>query len=268
MKQSSQNDLYAKTIQTVGSLAKMPIVRVDREDFLRREFADSPHIEEIVRHGPPSVFTVEALEQKATSIIRSSTAKASGVAFAAGLPANPALILPAGAADLASYFGFALNLAQKIAFLFGEDEIFDGGSDQLTEAAKIRIIAYLGAMMGASGAAALVGHVSQQVGANLGKKVASQALTKTAWYPLVKHVGAAVGQRITKKTIEKTVTKAVPILGGVISGGITLATFRPMGYRLAGTFAQRLRGELEVLSELELNQEFAASLSTTDTSIA
>ena len=31
------------------------------------------------------------------------------------------------------------------------------------------------------------------------------------------------------------VSKAVPILGGVVSGGITFATLRPMGQRLADT---------------------------------
>jgi len=94
-------------------------------------------------------------------------------------------MIAAGGADVAQYFGFAINLAQQIAYLFGEDELFDGGG-QLSEAAQIRVIAYLGAMFGAAGAAALVSQTSKRAGANLGKKVAAQALTKTAWYPLVK----------------------------------------------------------------------------------
>jgi len=260
--QPTQDDLYDKTIQTVGAVAKLPVVRVDREAFLRKEFADSPHLDVILEKGPQAVYTVEALEKMARSVIRNSTVKASGVAFATGLPANPALMLPAGATDVASYFGFALNLAQKVAFLFGEDELFDGGSGQLSEAAKIRVIAYLGVMMGASGAAALVGEVRKKAGVNLGKKVAGKALTKTVWYPVVKKVGAVIGQEITKKTVEKTITKAVPVVGGFVSGGITFATFRPMGYRLADTFAKGLRGELEDLPDLatDLNPEFLASL--------
>lgn len=51
---------------------------------------------------------------------------------------------------------------------------------------------------------------SKTAGANLGKKVAAKALTQTAWYPLVKKVGALVGQQVTKRTVEKTITKAVP----------------------------------------------------------
>nr|MBA3892065.1 hypothetical protein [Gemmatimonadaceae bacterium] len=91
-----------------------------------------------------------------------------------------------------------------------------------------------------------------------GKKVAAQALTKTAWYPLVKKVGALVGQKITKKTVEKTITKAVPVVGGVVSGGLTYVTFRPMGHRLADALVANLNGDFD--DELELNAEFAASL--------
>ncbi|GAB2773360.1 hypothetical protein GCM10027039_38330 [Terrabacter koreensis] len=263
--QLTQDDLYDKTIQTIGAVAKLPVVRVDRESFLRKEFAGSSHLEAIVEHGPHVVFTVEALEKKATAIVRRSTVKTSAVSFVTGMPANPALMLPAGAADVASYFGFAINMAQQIAFLFGEDEIFDGGNDQLSEDAKIRIVAYLGVMFGAGGAAALVNQVSKKAGANLGKKVASQALTKTVWYPVVKKVGAIIGQKITKKTVEKTITKAVPVLGGVVSGGITFVTFRPMGHRLSDTFARGLRGELGAFDEADLNPDFLASLAPTNT---
>jgi hypothetical protein len=258
--QLSQEDLYDKTIQTIGVVAKLPVVRVDRESFLRKEFAGSPHLDAIIERGPHAVFTVEFLEKKAKAIVRRSTIKTSAVSFVTGIPANLALMLPTGAADMASYFGFAINMAQQIAFLFGEDEIFVGGDEQISEDAKIRIVAYLGVMFGAGGAAALVNQVSKKAGANLGKKVAGQALTKTVWYPMVKRVGAIIGQKITKKTVEKTITKAVPVLGGVVSGGLTFITFRPMGHRLSETFARGLRGELSDFDDASLNPEFLASL--------
>jgi hypothetical protein len=166
-------------------------------------------------------------------------------------------MVAAGGADVAQYFGFSINLAQQIAYLFGEDDLFDGGG-QLSEAAQVRVIAYLGAMFGAAGAAALVSQTSKVAGANLGKKVAAQALTKTAWYPVVKKVGALVGKQVTKKTVEKTITKAVPVVGGVLSGGLTYVTFRPMGHRLADALCRNLNGDFD--DPLELKAEFAATL--------
>lgn len=257
MAEPSQDKLYATTLQTIGAVAKLPVVRVDREAFLRKHFADSPHLNVILESGPQAVYSAESLRRKASSIIKNSAAKTSAASFATGLPGNPAVMVAAGGADVAQYFGFAINLAQQIAYLFGEDELFDGGG-QLSEAAQIRVIAYLGAMFGAAGAAALVSRTSKLAGANLGKKVAAQALTKTAWYPLVKKVGALVGQKITKKTVEKTITKAVPVVGGVVSGGLTYLTFRPMGHRLADALVANLNGDSD--DELELNAEFAASL--------
>lgn len=257
MSDQSQDKFYSTTLQTIGAVSKLPVVRVNRETFLRKHFASSPHLDLILQNGPQAVYTAESLRQKANSIIKSSTAKTSAVSFAAGLPGNPAAMVAAGGADVAQYFGFAINLAQQIAYLFGEDELFDGGG-QLSEAAQVRVIAYLGAMFGAAGAAALISQTSKQVGANLGKKVAAQALTKTAWYPLVKKVGALVGRQVTKKTIEKTITKAVPVFGGVLSGGLTYVTFRPMGNRLADTLMRNLNGDFD--EHLDLNSEFAATI--------
>ena len=257
MADPSQEKLYATTLQTIGAVAKLPVVRVDREAFLRKHFAKSRHLEVILESGPQAVYSAESLRKKASSIIKTSAAKTSATSFAAGLPGNPVVMVAAGGADVAQYFGFAINLAQQIAYLFGEDELFDGGGE-LSEGAQIRVIAYLGAMFGAAGAAALVSQTSKAASANLGKKIAAKALTQTTWYPLVKKVGALVGQQVTKKTVEKTITKAVPVVGGVLSGGLTYVLFRPMGHRLADVLVANLNGEFD--DELELNAKFAASL--------
>src|SRR3954453_10523218 len=164
--------LYATTLQTIGAVAKLPVVRVDREAFLRKHFAHSPHLNVILESGPQAVYSAESLRKKASPIIKSSAAKTSAASFATGLPGNPVVMVAAGGADVAQYFGFAINLAQQIAYLFGEDELFDNGVGELSEAAQIRVIAYLGAMFGAAGAAALVSNTSKIAGANLGKKVA------------------------------------------------------------------------------------------------
>jgi len=259
MDDKSQDKLYSTTLQTIGAVSKLPIIRVDRESFLRKHFASSPHLDVILERGPQAVYTAESVRKLADTIIKSSATKTSIASFATGLPGNPAVMVAAGGADVVQYFGFAINLAQQIAYLFGEDELFDGGG-QLSEAAQVRVIAYLGAMFGAAGAAALVSQTSKAAGANLGKKVAAQALTKTAWYPLVKKVGALVGKQVTKKTVEKTITKAVPLVGGVVSGGLTYVTFRPMGHRLADVLVRNLNGEFD--DQLDLNPEFAATIGT------
>ncbi|WP_114202006.1 hypothetical protein [Janibacter anophelis] len=265
MAEQSEDKLYATTLRTIGAVAKLPIVRVDREAFLRKQFRGSPHLEVILAQGPQAVYSAESLRKVAGTVIKNSAAKTSAASFAAGIPGNPVIMVAAGGADVAQYFGFAINLAQQIAYLFGEDDLFDGGGAELSEAAQMRVIAYLGVMFGAAGAASLVASTSKVAGANLGKKVAAQALTKTAWYPLVKKVGAVVGMKITKKTVEKTITKAVPVVGGAVSGGLTYVTFRPMGHRLADTMVKNLNGDFD--HDLELNAQFIASLNGDDSAV-
>lgn len=251
------------TLDTLGAVTKLPVIRVDREEFLRKQFSSSPYIDKIIQDGPHSVYTAESLRKKANKVIKNSTNRTSMVSFASGLPSNPALMVAAGGADIAQYFGFAINMAQQIAYLFGEDELFtntNGNNSDLSDEAKIKVIGYLGVMLSASGASTIIAKTSRIAGANIGKKVASKALTKTTWYPLVKKVGAIIGQKITKKTVEKTITKAVPVIGGVVSGGLTYVTFRPMGGRLADVLENNLNGVYD--DDLELNLTFASELSS------
>ncbi|HFI0042680.1 TPA: hypothetical protein ACGO8N_001034 [Streptococcus suis] len=258
MENFNQEQLYGLVLQTMTAASQLPMVKVNREEFLKTRFKDSPYLDTILADGPTAVFTTKSLRKEADKIITDMTTKTSLLSFAAGLPGNPFTAVAAGTADIAQYFGFALNLSQQIAYLFGEDELFVGEGKEISEEVQFRIIAYIGVMFGAGGSAVLLHKVSKTVGANVGKKVAMQALTKTTWYPLVKKVGAVIGLKITKKTVEKTIANAVPILGGLISGGLTYFTFQPMGGMLADTFVKKLNGELD--SELELTEAFKASL--------
>ena len=173
-------------------------------------------------------------------------------------------MVAAGGADVVQYFGFALNMAQQLAYLFGDDNLFSDDMDQLSEKTQIRIIAYLSAMLGVSGSATLVSSVSKMSSATIGKRVAAKALTKTAWYPLLKKSLAAIGVKITKQTVERVVTKAVPVIGGAVSGGITYVTFRPMGKRFADMLVKRAKGELTDEDGLELNPESRKSSRTSN----
>lgn len=261
MDSTNENKMFNYTLDTLNTVAKLPIIRVDREDFLRKQFSSSPYIEQIIQNGPQSVYTVDSIRKKASKVIKNSTNKTSLTSFASGLPSNIAVMVATGSADVAQYFGFAINMAQKIAYLFGEDDLFnENKNNNLSDEATVKIIGYLGAMFGVSGATSIIAKTSTIAGKNIGKKVAAQALTKTTWYPIVKRVGAIIGQKITKKTVEKTITKAVPVIGGVVSGGITYLTFKPLGNRLADVLANNLKGVYD--EELELNPDFVNNLNS------
>jgi hypothetical protein len=66
----------------------------------------------------------------------------------------------------------------------------------------------------------------------IAKKLPQQALTKHAVYNVIKKVASFLGVKITKETFAKNIAKIIPVLGGVVSGTITLVTFKPMAERL------------------------------------
>ena len=257
-----EESLAETAMTTVTAAVKLPFVKVDREEFLRSEFKDHEHLDIILERGPQAVFTTEALAERAKRLVSTNTRNTTAVSFAAGLPANAFVAVPAAGADVAQFFGFALRMAQQISYLFGEKDLFTGEDSTLNDEAKLRVFGYLGAMFGIAGGAALINKAASMAAAQAGKKVTNKALTKTVWYPVVKKVAAMLGQKITKQSVGSAVTKVVPVLGGVVAGTLTYATFRPMGQRLTDVFVNNLKGTFDLQVELkdELNPEFLKEL--------
>jgi hypothetical protein len=167
----------------------------------------------------------------ARSLVVDRTMKSTAMSFAAGLPGGLALAATIPA-DTIQYFGMALRLAQEIAYLYGEDDLWSEGNLK-EEKVMNTLIIYCGVMFGAGGAAATLRVLTSQLGKQALKKIPQMALTKTFYYPLVKSIVKFFGGRMTREVFGEVVAKAVPILGGIVSGGITFATLRPQGFRLA-----------------------------------
>lgn len=104
-------------------------------------------------------------------MINSSTKSSTAASFATGIASNPAAMVAIRGADIAQYFDFAINMAQKIAYPFGQGTLFDNEeANDLSEEANMRIITYLVVMLGATGATSLITKLSKPVGEQLGKK--------------------------------------------------------------------------------------------------
>lgn len=67
-----QQQLQDTAMNMVGVAAKLPVVRVDREQFLRQQFGDSPHLDHILEHGPQVVYAPESLRKKRTRLSRAT----------------------------------------------------------------------------------------------------------------------------------------------------------------------------------------------------
>ncbi len=220
----------------ISNAIKIPGVKVSRTDFLTEQFkeCDGDSLSLILEKGPIAFGCKrEELEKKAKRIIKTRSALSTGASFLAGLPGGLA-IAAAIPADLLQFYCVALRMAQEIAYLYGEEDLWCESTLDY-EKVENQLILYCGVMLGASGASQVVRLMSSALSKQALKKLPQMALTKTFYYPVIKSILKFFGISITKKSFANGVSKIIPVVGGVISGGITLASMLPMGNRLRKT---------------------------------
>ncbi|MEV1048946.1 hypothetical protein [Streptomyces sp. NPDC049916] len=218
----------------LGSAARLPGVRIDRASYLRRALArhcSEAEVRRAIELSPAAAgIPLAVLDRVADESITYETAKASALSAAAGMPG--VLALPATVpADLAQYTGHVLRIAQKLAYLYSWPDLFAEDAD-LDDATRSVLTLFVGVMFGTQSANAAVGKVATMMSREVARKLPQRALTQGVVYPVVKKVAGYLGVEMTKQTFAKSVSKAIPVVGAVVSGGLTLATFRPMAKRL------------------------------------
>jgi hypothetical protein len=219
----------------VKSAANLPLVRIERNDFLTKNLSKlctPEQLQNAIANGTLHAgIPMSVLDSLANAVINAETIKVTAISAAAGIPGGLAMAATIPA-DLAQFYGFVIRVAQELAYLYGWEEMLSESSE-LDEGTESQLILFIGVMSGVGAAHKAVTKLFGETAIkSVAKKVAAKALTKTWYYPIVKKIASLLGQRMVKETFAKGVSKAVPILGGVISGGLTLASFKPMAHKL------------------------------------
>ncbi len=219
---------------TLMTAMRMPGVKINRATFLKKELSkDCPEdvVAEAIKTNPANAgISKDIINNVSIQVINYETSKVTALSVAASLPGGLAAV-PATAADLASYFSFVLRILQELAYLYGFSQ-FDFKEDDIDSETLNVILIFMGVMFGVQGAAAALKEFAQTFEKHLSKTIAQKALTKGTLYPIIKKIAAKVGVRMTKQIFADTVASAVPVIGGVASGGLTFAMFRPGCMRL------------------------------------
>ena len=226
----SKQDLAMQVLQQV---VKLPVVKVDRSKFLVDKFSkqlDPKDIPRLLEEGPTALLSQDILDKVADSCIKDNVLLASGTSVLAGIPGGLALAITIPT-DVAQFYAFSLKLAQELGDIYGYDDLW-ASRNELSEEAKNTLLLYLGVMLGVNGAGALLRSGGVTVAKHVMTTVPQKAVAKAGWYPILKKVMKIFGVTLTRRGLAKGMGKAIPILGGVISGGLTYATMKPMGERL------------------------------------
>lgn len=229
----------------ITSAVQIPGVKVSRDKFLAETFAtEDVIIQDVLDFGPVEAkVSKEKLAAISNKLILKRTSQSSVASFAAGIPGGLAMAATIPA-DVLQFFGMSLRLAQELSYLYGAQDLWrDGQVDD--EKVKNQLLLYCGVMFGVSGAVSGVRVLSTQIAKTTLKKLPQKALTKTFWYPIVKQIGKAIGVKVTKTTVAQGFSKAIPVIGGVISGSINFASMMPMANRLHKTLDSAAFGYTE-----------------------
>ncbi len=235
--EEKNNDLAKQMMieEVITTAVQIPGVKVSRRQFLAEQFASkADNLEEILDKGPIDA----GIERKdiillSKKLILARTSQSSIASFVAGIPGGFAMAATIPA-DILQFFGMALRLAQELSYLYGAKDLWNDGKID-DDRVKSQLILYCGVMFGVSSAVSGVRVLSTQLSKVALKQVPQKALTKTFWYPIIKKIAHLIGINLTKKTFAQGVSKAIPVIGGVISGGINFASMMPMANRLNDT---------------------------------
>lgn len=222
--------------EVLAVAVELPGVKIEREEFLQKNFSsrfDREIVARIVQTSPIRAGVNESvLHEIARECINYEQKKVSALSFVTG--SGGLVGIPA---DLAQYLAHVLRISQKLAYIYGYPEILsiEGSMDEKTQEI---ILLFIGVMHGVSRANKVIAEISKSLAGKVGKDILRAALTKTAWYPLLKQVCKQVGIKVTKDTLSKTTTKVFPVIGGVVSAGFSYYCFGKGAERLHKTLRE------------------------------
>lgn len=239
MKKMDQNGDGQVTIEDVIIMAlKIPGIKINREEFLKKEFSryySDKIVRDIIEKNPLYAnIPIEIVDKIAKDVIQAERLCVSGISTALSVPGGFAMVatLPT---DIAQYYGYMIRTMQKLLYLYGFPEI-DTTEGQLLDSATMNtLIICMGVMYGVAGANTALKSMAKALGLGVEKKLINAALTKGTIYPIVKSVAKWFNVRMTKEIFAGFFKKSIPVVGGVIGGGITYATFKPCCERLKNT---------------------------------
>lgn len=227
--QNGNGEIDIEDIIVMG--LKVPGIRIDRANFLEKELHTKftkEVIDDAIAHNPLHAnIPAEIIDKIAEEVIKYERACVSGISTALGIPGGVAMVATIPA-DIAQYYGYMLRATQKLMYLYGFPEINVEEKEQTFDSETMNIlIICMGVMYGAAGANNALKAIAKALATGVEKQLLRKALTKGTIYPIVKSVAKWFSVKMTKEVFAGFFKKAIPVVGGVIGGGITFLSFKP-----------------------------------------
>lgn len=245
---------------------KIPGIRINRAEFLQKQlFKLYPQetIDTAITESPMKAkIPLQEIDKLADEVIKFERNCVSGISAALGMPGGLAMVATIPA-DIAQYYGYMLRATQKLLYLYGFPQIdIESNESKFDDATMNTLIICFGVMYGVAGANNALKAMAKALGKGVEKQLLKKALTKGTLYPIVKSVSKWFGVKMTKEIFAGFFKKAIPVLGGVLGGGITYLSFKPCCDKLRETLQDTILSNAKYKSIYEdeiLIEEFEST---------
>ncbi len=218
---------------------KTPGIKINRAEFLaktlKKRFSQET-IDAAIAESPMRANIAQAeIDKMANEAINFERTCVSGISAALSAPGGVAMVATVPA-DLMQYYAYLLRMAQKLLYLYGFPQIdTEETGEKFDDGTMNTLILCFGVMYGVAGANKALLTVAKALGAGLSKKFMQTAVTKGTIYPVLKAILKCFNVKLTKQLASKAINHSLPVIGGVIGGGITFFSFKSCGEKLKKT---------------------------------
>lgn len=218
---------------------KTPGIKINRAEFLaktlKKRFPQET-IDAAIAESPMRANIAQAeINKMANEAINFERTCVSGISAALSAPGGVAMVATVPA-DLMQYYAYLLRMAKKLLYLYGFPQIdTEETGEKFDDGTMNTLILCFGVMYGVAGANKALLTVAKALGAGLSKKFMQTAVTKGTIYPVLKAILKCFNVKLTKQLASKAINHSLPVIGGVIGGGITFFSFKSCGEKLKKT---------------------------------
>lgn len=228
---------------------KTPGIKINRAEFLaktlKKRFPQET-IDAAIAESPMRANIAQAeINKMANEAINFERTCVSGISAALSAPGGVAMVATVPA-DLMQYYAYLLRMAQKLLYLYGFPQIdTEETGEKFDDGTMNTLILCFGVMYGVAGANKALLTVAKALGAGLSKKFMQTAVTKGTIYPVLKAILKCFNVKLTKQLASKAINHSLPVIGGVIGGGITFFSFKSCGEKLKKTLCDTYLSNLD-----------------------
>lgn len=223
----------------MSAILNLPGVKVDRVEFLvkaLRPHCTDEEIKKAALQRPIDVISEKLAAKIADKYITKETEKATLISTVSGIPGG-ASVFVAIPIDLVQYYYHTVIIAQKLAYLYGYPDLRDRTGKMKPSAYGLLLI-FLGVMLGSDASTRAVKKVARTLSQDAASHLPQVNVPAVVWLPIAESMSKWMREKVFKRPLTKRLIKAVPLLGGVVTGCLTYMSFKPNAKRLQKAMAE------------------------------